>query len=338
MSLYSNITELQKDITAINPGSDIDRFMSYIDDAADKYIKPVIGDDLYEHLENIAASADFTAEASAIFADMPDALAIFYNIRKAEGYYALFDAYPFLNVKVGNGGMAENSNSDQQPVRQWMFNLSRQEAINKADFLIDRALKTMEAAPASYPSWSGGSYFSQYNEFFITNADDFSKIRNIKGSRRTFIALAPFMRTTQDRYIKDCIGNTMLEAMLARQLAGTFTAADNAILPLIKKALAHYSMFLGSNELNLDISSHGTRVVSEADGITSKITASATLYGEWKREVKAMADAYLAELKKYLDDNSDDYSEYTADDAAENETPAYDTIVQNPNSTGSVML
>jgi hypothetical protein len=71
---------------------------------------------------------------------------------------------------------------------------------------------------------------------------------------------------------------------------------------------------------------------------TSKITASPSLYSEWKREVKSMAEAYLSELKKYLDDNSGDYSEYTTDDAAENDTPAYDTIVVNPNSTGSVMI
>lgn len=326
MSLIRTIETLQDFAPKIHGESDFTIFLPYIQDAENEHIIPSISQDYYDEL---IGKLDGDG-VSGVERNLLE------KLQKAITYYALYESADFMNLPVGNSGMKEHNGEQEQAPRQWVFYNFKASSIRKADKALDDALKYMEVNKASFATWAGSDAFTVYKELFIENADVFGKYRNIGGSRSTYMMLRPFIDMCEHRYIKIAIGTELFTTLKANTLAGTLTTEQNTLLQYIRRALANYALYEGMPELILDITTSGIHVVSRADGITSKISASDTKLGQYREQVFAHAQTFYAEMKKFLDDNAADYPDYLASLAAENKTPNYD--LHDNTDSKSVMI
>ena len=150
------------------------------------------------------------------------------------------------------------------------------------------------------------------------------------------MALFSWLSAAEHRHIRAAIGSQLLEGLKTRIAAGTLTSNDNIILPMIRKALTFYSLFMGVSSIKLDISNGGIRMVSTDDGITSFSPADKA-YESWRTELEQYAREALGECKLYLENNYEDFDEYQSSDAKGNDTPKTE-IRDNSTSQSSVML
>lgn len=309
--------------------------MTYTSTAEEVYMVDYLGQAFYDEL--VAA---LVADAYVLTDLTAAKQAVLKHLRQASAYYGVYKATPYLNMQISNTGGMEHSSGETQGIRQWLYNMAQGSSIKDADIFMDKALAVMEASPSDYPTWSASDAFTQFKKYFITNADDFAKkgLVDIAGSRRTFLRLVPYLAKAELQYITPCIGETLLDSLKAKILAGTaFDSYEQTLMDdFIYPALAHYTIYLGAPNLNLDISANGIRLISTADGITGK-KRDEKAYGEWRHQMLGDAKNYLSRAKKYLDDNEENIDDYANDDAADNDTPSY-SIPDNSGSSSSVML
>ncbi len=332
-NFFKDIEDLQTIFPQIS-GS-FDEMMTYVSTAEEVYMVDHLSQAFYDEMITALEAVNY------VLTDLTTAQqAVVKHLRKASAYYGTYKAAPYINMHMGNGGAMEHSSGETSGIRMWVFNAAQGSSIKDADLFMDKALAVMEATPDSYTTWKTSSAFTKFKKYFITNADDFREkgLVDISGSRRTYLRLVPFMAKCELQYVIPCIGETLFATIKAKLLAGTALDAyetalmDNYIYP----ALAHYTIYTGAPNLNLDISANGIRIVSTEDGIKG-MKRDEKAYAEWRMQMLGDAKNYLSRAKKYLDDNEDNIADYANDDAAENNTPDY-TIPDNSLSNSSVML
>jgi hypothetical protein len=262
------------------------------------------------------------------------------HLRTAAAYYGFYEALPYLNIHVSNTGAMSHSGEGSAGVRQWESRDARRSALHKADQKLDKALSIMEATPANYTTWRDSDAYTVQKKYLITNADDFKAKGHldINKSRRTYLRLVPFIAKAESHELTDCMGSTLLTSLKTKIKAGTALEAKEQILmdEYVYPALAHYAMYQAAGTLRLDISSSGITLITTADGSMTK-QEKESAFVQWRHEVYGDAQRYLSQAKKYLDDNSADFADYTSDDASENETPQYQ-IPDNSTSSSSVIM
>lgn len=323
MSLFKDQAQLVAAIPSIHSSITFDKFEPYINDAEQVYLTKYIGQEFYDELKT-------QNNAGALSANN---LKVFSLIQQASGYYGIYQSQKFNMISISNVGAAETANRESTAVRQWVFNISHANAIRTADSILDTALEIMEKTPANFAAWKASSAYSDHQELFITSADEFSKYRNINGSRRTFLALKSFMENAEHNKVKAAIGITLFDTLKTTIIAETITPANTALLPYIERFVAHHSLWEGADQLALDISAGGIRTISEADGVGSRITSNEQLYNAWKNEMRAQAETYYAQIKQFLEDNTADYPDYESDEASTNNTPSL-SLADNSNMKG----
>lgn len=299
----------------------------YVADAACLYLHDYLSEAYYTELVT-QRNADTLTPANEKVVNL---------IRKSLAYFTLYDLSKFTNAKVSSMGMMTPSpqNGQFNGIRQWEKNETKQAAINKADQFLDKALEIMYTTPADYPTWQNSEAYTEGTDLFITSSKEFSNLsRTI--TRRTFMQLISWQHTAEDKYILSAIGSALLSGIKSRMISGTLSANDNIILPMLKKALAWYTLYMGAPDIKLDISNHGIRLVTTDDGISSYMPADKA-YHQWHAKILDLADSKLGELKNYLETNYEDFPEYESSTAKENNTPRTG-IRDNTGSKSSVMI
>ena len=328
-NLFKDQAQVKAAIPSISAQMNFQNISGYIDEAAALYVIDYISQEYYDELVTQNEGDSLTADNAIVFPD----------IQKALGYYAVYESFPFLNAKISDAGLSSNQSDHSFPLPQWKYKEARKESIRKADLLLDKALKIMEENPDDYETWQGSAAYTSLKNLLITNSRSFSEQFDINSSRRTYYRLRQYIELVEQRYIISTIGKTLFDGLKSRLLQGTNTELDDNLLDKDKgkllKAIAWYSIYHGSQALRLDISSEGVRLVSTDDGITG-LDPNSEAYYEWRNEVKATSEGYLADVKNYLNENKADYEEYTSDDAEENDTPK--TTFPSQNSNSSVMI
>ena len=313
MSLFKDKAQLLAAIPSIHAQIEFTKFEPYITDADSLYLIKYIGQEFYSELVTQNNTDALTVNNQKVFS----------IIQQASGYYGVYQSLKFNMVSIGNVGASETANRETSAVRQWVFNISHVNAIRTADSILDTALAIMEKTPTDFATWKASSAYSDHQELFITSADEFSKYRNINGSRRTFLALKSFIANAEHNKVKAAIGITLFDTLKTTIKDESITAENTTLLPYIERFTAHHSLWEGAEQLALDISAGGIRTISESEGVSSRITSNDQLYNTWKNEMRAQADTYYAQLKQFLDKNIADYPDYESDDASGNATPNY---------------
>ena len=329
-TLFEDITDLRTVVPQVQSAAEAADLFPYFEEAVEKYIYPYLGEDFYQELKTAINDASF------VITDMTaDEQAIIYNLRRAEAYYGMYEALPGMLSSMSSNGMHEQSLEGGSAPRQWIVNLSLKSSIQKADLFMDKVLAVLEANPDSYTTWSESSEFTVYHELLLSHADKFAKIN---GSRRTFVALKPYIEMAQDRYIETSVGGGLIAALITKKKAATaFSAGETKVVEDLYKSISYYALYLGGEELRLDISNDGIRMVSTNDGITGLSPANANAYSLWLKKMEGYGVHYLARAKKYLDDNYEDFDDYSTE-AKNKNAPNYAASNAVTGTTGSVMI
>jgi len=329
-TLFQNIEDLRKVLPQIQSSAHEDDVFPYLEEAAIEYIYPYISEALYDELRSALKTNNYVITTLSAAEQ-----AVVNHLRRAEAYYGFYVALPNMVADVSSSGFKETTNDRTTGPRQWVVNDARKNYIKKADLFMDKVMKVLEEDPTSYSSWSESPLFTIYHQHLLSKADDFV---GISGSRRTFVSLRNYIKQAEDRYVIPAISRQLLDALITKKKAGTaFSSEESTLVGYLYQAISHYALFMGAPELMIDISSDGIRVVSSSDGITSKTITDRQLYSDWMRRIEGSARHYMAMAKMYLDDNVDQFADYTTE-AQEKEEPNIYASDAIQGSTGSIMI
>ena len=268
-----------------------DSFKPYIVDAQKKYIAQYLGDVLLEGLDTW-----YNAGQNPAYANYKNLLPY---VQAALTKFTLALGAPSFDTLLTEGGFAVTSNQNLAPASDRRVKAFIDSMMELGWNEVETMLRFLETNKANYSSWVSSTAYTEYHSNFIINASDFDKIIRIDQSRLRFMALKPAMDNVEMLKIEPVISKAMGDDIKAKVKAGTMTAAYNALLPKIQRAVANYTMFEDTQLKKYE--EMGTAFLSEVKLVIDGTPTSYPIY--------AASDCYVADKTSYNNyENTEDSS------------------------------
>ena len=242
------IDNLSQVLTAasINVSNSIENWFPYIDEAQESFIKPVLGNVLYDQLQDMMAldpvpPDDGTSEANLV--------KLVEMIRKPLALFALWLGADEFGVSISSQGIQVIETPTHKTAPQYRVQNLKENWIRRANTSLDLVLKFLDEHTEDYPG-----YDPQDADLFIRGTLEFNSEVDIRESRRVFVSLKPIIRSVEKKYIRPTLSAELFNELKAAWQSGEdLTPSQIALLELIRPALAHLTMARALLEVSIDI-------------------------------------------------------------------------------------
>lgn len=294
MSLITNITQI-KEASTILISNTLANWKPYLAEAEDTFIKPVIG-------KNLLKALDDEANGSASGVSKYDELLT--RMRISTALYGLYLGIDEMAVSISASGIQEISNETRKPAPLYKVKNLKESLIARANRQLDLALEYIEEHLSDFPE-----YDALDDDLFIHNAKEFQEHVDIRGSRRVFIAMKGVMKNIEKRYIRPTLSDAFYSEMktaLQSSSSSGMSADDQAVIDLIRPAIAHLTIARALKEISIDMLDWGVfdTAGNTFDNIQGKQEANATRIGMMIDANQLDGEADLKELQIFLDKNA----------------------------------
>ena len=227
-----------KDYVSVNKNIDFASIEPYLKQADRKYIKPIIGDFIYD---DYATTTPTGIE-----------LKVYELLCEASANLAWFLYLPLTNVQVSDNGISVAQGESFKAAEWWQIKDLRRSFIDAGFSALDEALVLMEANEASFSPWETTEGYTIFKELFVKRTDTFNRWFNISNSRRTFIALRSSMLDTHHNYFTSKLN----DATIATIQTGT-DPIHLKVLEFLQAAQVNYTVAKVVDSGSFELTSSG---------------------------------------------------------------------------------
>lgn len=273
----------------------------YIYQATERYLIPTIGRELYDWLLAKYHGTDPLSETESELLAMA---------QRPLAFFTFLDAGPSLMVQTGDAGILEASGEHMTPARQWVVKDTLESWASSGDLFLDLLLAWLEKHKEEFSVWSESDSYTELKGQIISTTAQLSRFVNIQGSRRTFLALRPFLLRSQELYLEEILGPTLFAEFLDNLQVGEPTEEESKLLKACQPFIAHSALVEALPELAFQITPAGVKVLTTSDGFVSRNQAGDTALDALKNRHASLRDNYRARLIEFLNKNASDYPLY----------------------------
>jgi hypothetical protein len=303
MPLIKQIAEIKKYL-AVDANTRIESISPYIDEAEIVFLIDLIGRPFYEEVLAIYDAGDYTGEKAKYQALIP-------MIQRPLINYAFFLSSSMYGVSVSDVGIQVNQTSESAPAPLWKIQKIEEAWLNSAYTFADVLLNYLEEKAEDFATWAEGptSPFSQ--ELFISKTSDFEKIRSIAKSRRTFLALKPFIKEAEP-LVERALGSELFDELKQQLKENDLTDENKLLLNFVRPVVAFYALIEAIPLLNISISADSILVNSYNNGLVKKDAPTEKQLEKLLQSLRNRLSISLEQLKMFLTDKVEDYPLYAA--------------------------
>jgi hypothetical protein len=303
------IDNLSQVLTAasINVSNSIENWFPYIDEAQETFIKPVLGNALYDQLQGMMAIDPVPADDGTAEAKLAELLVM---IRKPLALYALWLGADEFGVSISSQGIQVIETPTHKTAPQYRVQNLKENWIRRANTSLDHVLKFLDEHKVAYPGFD-----PQDADLFIRGTLEFNSEVDIRESRRVFVSLKPVIRSVEKKYIRPTLSTELFDELKkALQSDEALTTAQLNLLDLIRPALAHLTMARALIEISIDVLDWGIfdTAGNTFANVSSKQASNKERIGIMAEANQRDGEAELKALQQFLDENASDdvYSAY----------------------------
>lgn len=280
--------------------------------AAERFIIPAIGRELYDWIaEAYHGTEPLTPEQENL---LP-------RIQRPLSFYTLLEASPTLTLQIGDAGIMEADAEHVVPVRQWVLKDAQESWLSAGDLHTDILLEWLEENKADFPIWAGSDSFSESKELTIPSTLAFDKLIRINRSRRTYLALRPFIARAEEFQLQEILGSEFYTDFKAAILMDPVSEPIKELLKRVVAFVAYTALLEAIPELNIQISGSGFRVLSTTDGIAQKMLANENAIQNLQAKYQRTSDFYRQALFSYLERNQESFPSYVSPSTSGTKAP-----------------
>ena len=295
------IDNLSQVLTAasINVSNSIENWFPYIGEAQETFIKPVLGDTLYQQLQETANPIVREPEQKPVDTHLFDLLEM---IRKPLALYALWLGADEFGVSISSQGIQVIETPTHKTAPQYRVQNLKENWIRRANTSLDLVLKFLDEHKEDYPG-----YEPQDADLFIRGTLEFNSEVDIRESRRVFVSLKPVIRSVEKKYIRPTLSAELFDELKnAWKSDDDLTTAQMVLLDLIRPALAHLTMARALLEISIDILDWG---IFDTAGNTFANVSSKQASNKDRISIMAEAnqrdgESELKALQQFLDETA----------------------------------
>jgi hypothetical protein len=286
---------------SINVSNTIENWYPYIEEAQETFIKPVLGIGLYEQLQDTMTLDPVPPDDGTTPEKLAQLLEI---VRKPLALYALWLGADEFGVSVSSQGIQVIETQTHKTAPQYRVQNLKENWIRRANTSLDLVLKFLDEHHSDYPA-----YICQDADLFIRNTLEFNSEVDIRESRRVFVALKPVIRSVERKYIRPTLSAELFDELKSALKANSeMTHDQEAIMELIRPALAHLTMARALVEISIDVLDWG---IFDTAGNTFVNVSSKQASNHEKILLMAEAnqrdgEAELKALQQFLDETANE--------------------------------
>ena len=295
------IDNLSQVLTAasINVSNSIENWFPYIDEAQETFIKPVLGNVLYDQLQDMMALDPVPPDDGTTTENLAVLLAM---LRKPLALYALWLGADEFGVSISSQGIQVIETPTHKTAPQYRVQNLKENWIRRANTSLDLVLKFLDEHKEDYPGFD-----PQDADLFIRGTLEFNSEVDIRESRRVFVSLKPIIRSVEKKYIRPTLSAELFDELKnAWKSDDELTTAQLVLLDLIRPALAHLTMARALLEISIDILDWG---IFDTAGNTFANVSSKQASNKDRISIMAEAnqrdgESELKALQQYLDETA----------------------------------
>lgn len=244
MALINTIEEVRAvlQISALNEVSSLPDF----DNAGEIYIRPVLGDALYDSLQLSYDNQTLSPLQQKLLLKTQKALAAFGYVRQAG----------LLNVVLTDTGWRQMSTADLPAAYKWQYQDAIDALRNWAYDAQEELFRFLVKNKTSL-NWNDSSR----RKTLITNGLDFCLCYVLYQPLRTFFLMRPVMIKVEDLYINKSIGE---EFFLFLKNKTSYTAEEVKLVEFLKMSIAHFTIKHAIESMPVRKDEQGFTVVNAA--------------------------------------------------------------------------
>ena len=308
--LFSSITEI-KTFLQVGTGNDFNRLSPHIENAENKYIKPLLGSSMYDELvefyeteypENPTETQQATRELQL-------------KVQRALIHLALYMGFDFLNVSVSDMGFNRVESDRQKTLYKYQEDNLKKYLVESGLNELDNVLVYMEENIAHFSEFKASTNYTELKESFLPTVNCIENIPyNIHGSRLIFLALKPHVAFAEDNDIKPLLGEDIYNEIKEEMVKDSPAAKVTAILPYIRKPLIYLSVAGLMEETGATLGDKGLyfeKTTGSNPGNTIKAPSGEDTIARMVELARVKASGYLEALKAYLVANSTEWEDYS---------------------------
>lgn len=309
-----------------------DTIQPFIRQATRMYVVDWIGLAIYEKAATLYNTGTPADEPAEFIERLQDAIA----------YYTMYLAIPQLNLVTSDLGVGQHRDSDGRFDRttQWAFKSAMWNLILQADQLLDKALQYADEQVEAEVEWfneyaDSTAWTSKYTYFRTTSS--LQEYIDIRDSRRTYLSMVKYSSTAFDKYLLAVVGAEMHQEIVDEINDSDVSEANELLLPVIRKALAYYTLAESLPHMRVVLDGDGVKTVSSTDFYDASRVAPDEMVLDLRRKALDNAAMYRAELRNFLYDNVGDYPTWEDSDRYITDSTRSAVITSN-DRTGGIML
>jgi hypothetical protein len=308
--LFKTITEI-KTFLPIGVGNDFDRLKPHIENAENKYIKPLLGNVLYDELVEFYEDALPIPEPTEVQQAMIDLLE---KIQHSVIHLAYFVGYDFLNVSISDSGFSRLESERKKGLFKYQEDNLKQYFSDAGFNSLDTILLFIETNIVHFAEFKVSSNWTVFKGSFIPTVNTLEQIPySVFGSRLTFLSLKPHLAFIEDTRIKQALGETIYSEVKAEMVKDAPAGKVTAILPYIRKPLIYFAAALLMEETGATLGKNGLFFEklngNNPDNREKQPSSEERILARIKRR-NEIGNAYLDSLKSYLISNAEDWAAF----------------------------
>jgi hypothetical protein len=273
-----------------------------------KYIQAWLGDAQWNALVEAASP---TAEQ----------LALIEQVRAPLAMLTMYEYAKIGALQFGEMGLHRTETEERKSAFKYQENEYRDYMLKNGFEALEAMLDFLEANEDDYPLWTASAAYERNASLYINRAADFREAYSFSIDRYTYESLRALIADVETFAIMPFVGPAQHDALKAALQARSLTAAQSALVKLIQRAVANFTVELAA--IRNWVSIHGNAVVQKQQYINDELatfnTASGDSVSALLSQSNVMANRHLSLIKRHLEANLEDYPLYAAylDEAAE---------------------
>lgn len=235
-------TEQAKEHLKLNATLNEESFAPFIPDAEQKYIKPFLGNDLFDLLDTWAEDKDEEdAELKNLYNQVIPVLARF----------TLLIASPHLDVNIGESGFTVQGSSTLVPASTERVKRFMESTEILAWDNMETLLRFLEENQTDYPEWVASDAYTMATKNLVNSATEFNKYVNIDSSRLTFHRLRCDITNIEEIDVVPLISQELYDSIISKLRGeGSLTDPEKKLLQHLKAFVVNKTAFSSLNRIN----------------------------------------------------------------------------------------
>jgi hypothetical protein len=308
--LFQNVNEI-KIILPIGVGNDFNRLKPHIENAENRYIKPLLGFDIYNQLSELYITQE---------SHEPDETEILHRellgkVQFATIHLAFYIGFDFLNVSVTDAGFQRIETERTKGLFKYQEDAIKTFFAETGFNALDDILTFLDLNIEFFEQFMNSENFNKLITSFLPNVKTIEEIPfNIHRSNLIFLALKPSVAYIEDTAIRPVLGETIYATVKSEMANEVVDVKVRVLLDYIRKPLIYLASAMLMEETGATLGDKGLYFAKNEDQQRAKFVkepATAERITVLVNRNRLIGNNYIEMLKAHLLKNWPDYSGQT---------------------------